>query len=64
MSKIVLKSDGVAYYEKMSKSNCKVEILQGNWQEIIKENEKCPFELEKGELIRCFIIPDGENSHL
>ena len=33
-------------------------------QEIIKENEKCPFELEKGELIRCFIIPDGENSCL
>lgn len=58
MSKIVLKSDGVAYYEKMPQSNCKVEILQGNWQEIIKENEKCPFELDKGELIRCFIIPD------
>ena len=58
MSKIVLKPDGVAYYEKMSQSNCKVEILQGNWQEIIKQSEKCPFELEKGELIRCFIIPD------
>lgn len=60
MSKIVLKPDGTAYYDKISQSNCKVEILQGNWQEIIKESEKCPFELEKGELIRCFIIPDGE----
>ena len=30
MSKIVLTPDGTAYYEKMSQSNCKVEILQGN----------------------------------
>lgn len=60
MSKIVLRSDGIAYYEKMSKSGCKVEILQGDWQETIRANEKIPFELEKGELIRCFIFPAGE----
>lgn len=62
MSKIVLRSDGVAYYEKIPQSNCKVEILQGDWQEIIKANEKIPFALEYGELIRCFIFPYGENA--
>lgn len=62
MSKIVLRSDGVAYYEKIPQSNCKVEILQGDWREIIKANEKIPFALENGELIRCFIFPFGENT--
>lgn len=60
MSKIVLRSDGVSYYEKLPQSNCRVEIIQGEWQDIIRTNEKKPFALEKGELVRCFILPAGE----
>lgn len=64
MSKVVLRSDGVAYYEKITQSRCSVEITQDDWQEIIKVNEKIPFKLEQGELIRCFIIPAEEKISL
>lgn len=64
MSKIVLRSDGVAYYEKITQSRCSVEITQDDWQEIIKVNEKIPYNLEQGELIRCFIIPAEEKTSL
>lgn len=56
-SKIVLKPDGAACYERIEHSGCKVEILQGDWQEIVRANEKIPFKLENGELVRSFIIP-------
>lgn len=60
MSKVVLEPDGVAYYEETHQSGCKVEIAQNDWQEVIRQNEKIPFELEHGELIRCSIFPVGE----
>lgn len=56
-SRIVLKSDGTAFYEKLSHSGCKVEIIQNDWQEIIRKNEKIPFDLKGGELVRSFVIP-------
>lgn len=55
-----MKPDGAAYYERTPQSGCKVEIVQNDWQEVIRQNEKIPFELEHGELIRCFIFPVGE----
>lgn len=63
-SKVVLKPDGAACYEKMTYSGCKVEILQEDWQEIVKANEKEPFELENGELVRSFVIPSCEKTAL
>lgn len=60
MSRIILRDDGAAFYEKLSHSGCKVEILQKDWREIIRENEKLPFDLKNGELVRSFIVP-GEN---
>lgn len=58
MSKIVLKHD-LAYYEKMSVSNCKIEIENENknWIELVNQNEKVPFAIDNGELVRVFIIP-------
>ncbi|MBD5544748.1 MAG: hypothetical protein HDR01_11060 [Lachnospiraceae bacterium] len=43
MSKIVLEENGEAYYEKMRRSGCKAIIREGDFQEIIRENEKLPF---------------------
>lgn len=56
MSKIVLNC-GVAYYEKMPVTGCKITVTGKNWIELIKENEKITFALDKGELVRTFIIP-------
>lgn len=56
MSKIVLEQ-GVAYYEKQSVSGCKIIITDKDWTELVRENEKKPFAIDRGELIRTFIIP-------
>lgn len=64
MSKIVLEENGVAYYEKMEKSGCKVMIREENFEDIIRENEKIPFRLEDGELMRVFVILQGSKLSL
>ena len=56
MSRIVIDLDGKAYYEAMEQSGCKVSISNQDWLEIIAENEKVPFAINQGELIRVFII--------
>ena len=57
-SKIVLTPDGTAYYETLEESGCKIFFEKRNFQEILKENVKKPFDLKDGELIRTFIIQD------
>lgn len=64
MSKIVLEENGDAYYEKMEKSGCKVMIREENFEDIIRENEKIPFRLEDGELMRVFVILQGSKLSL
>lgn len=59
-SKIVLEADGSAYYESLEESGCKVFFDSRNCWEILKENEKCPFDLKNGELIRAFIIEEEQ----
>lgn len=56
MSRIVLEKTGTAYYEKMNESGCKVVFSQKEWIELIRENEKIPFDINKGEIIRVFVI--------
>lgn len=53
--RIVLKEDGNAYYEKMDDTACTIELTTKTWQDIIAEQEKIPFQLDQGEMIRCFI---------
>lgn len=64
MSKIVLETNGAAYYKKMSHSGCKVAILRGDWREAVRTNEKIPFDLKNGELIRCFLNSSEEKTDL
>lgn len=63
-SKIVLKADGTACYEKLPQSGCKVEIINENWQEIVRKNERIPFNLKDGELVRSFVISDKSECSL
>lgn len=57
-SQIVLQH-GSAYYEKLPVSRCRIEIESEskNWIDIVNQNEKIPFALDRGELVRVFIIP-------
>ncbi len=65
MSKIVLEN-GFSYYKKTPVSCCKIEIVNENknWIEIVSQNEKIPFAIDKGELVRVFIIPSGDNTQI
>ena len=62
MSKIVLSDDGEAYYEKIPVSACTVKTTQQDLISLIKENEKAPFSLETGELMRVFVKPSDNKS--
>lgn len=64
MSKVVLESDGSAFYEKLPKCGCKVSVSSGNWREIVRKNEKVPFAIDRGEMVRVFVIRNGEESSL
>lgn len=59
LSRIVLEKDGMAFYEKMNESGCNVIVTQKDWKDLIRENEKLPFNIDKGELMRVFVIPSG-----
>ena len=65
MSKIVLQH-GLAYYKKVPVSYCKIEIENENknWIELVNQNEKNPFAIDKGELVRVFIIPSTDKTQI
>lgn len=60
MSKIVLKENGDAYYEKMGSSGCKFIIDICSWKELLHQSEKRPFALNEGELVRTFLTKENE----
>ncbi len=65
MSKIMLEN-GYAYYEKIPESCCKIELENENkkWTELVSQNEKIPFAIDKGELVRAFIIPSEDSTQI
>ncbi len=63
MSRIVLEQ-GVASYEKLAVSGCKVEITDKSWLELVRKNEKLPFAIDKGELVRTFVIPSEADTRI
>lgn len=64
LSRVVLKEDGIAFYEKMDESACSVTVIQKDWKELIRENERTPFHIREGELMRVFVIPSEEDISL
>ncbi len=64
MSKIEFDELGNAYYKGMEESGCKVSIVKDNWLELIRKNEKIPFAINQGELIRVFVITSKEATYL
>lgn len=64
MSKVVIDEQGKVYLEEMEETGCKVSVDKREWTEILHENERKPFRLEDGELIRTFIIPRGEQKDI
>ena len=57
MSRIVLLEDGEAFYEKIPVSACTVNLTRQDILSLIREKEKIPFSIDKGELMRVFIKP-------
>lgn len=64
MSRIMLEEDGTAYFEKLSESGCSATVTKKDWLTLITENEKVPFRINKGELMRVFINLSGEEAEL
>ena len=64
MSKVVIDEQGKVYLEEMEETGCKVSVDKREWTEILHENERKPFRLEDGELIRTFIIPRGKQKDI
>ncbi|NLZ47139.1 MAG: hypothetical protein GX896_10660 [Clostridiales bacterium] len=60
MCKIVLKSNGEAYYERLENSGCKFIHDTRHWKEMLYESECRPFKLMEGELIRTFVTEEND----
>lgn len=56
MSKIVISENGRAYYMPLAQSGCSIVISGEDWKNIIRQQEKIPFAIGKGELMRIIII--------
>jgi len=63
-SKIVLDEEGRVYMEETGETGCKVFVDKRDWLEILRDNERIPFRINEGELVRTFIIPRGRETDL
>ncbi len=52
--KVVLDQDGNAYYEETELYEPVLEPMRTDWTEVLREQEKLPFLIDRGELIRFF----------
>lgn len=63
MSRVSLDGRGRAFYEGMDESGCKVMETSEDWRTILEQQQKLPFALDKGELVRVFVAAaSGEQS--
>lgn len=52
--KIILHNEGNAYYQKAEIFEPTIKPMESDWKEVAREQEKCPFAIDKGEFIRFF----------
>lgn len=55
-SRIVMDKDGAAWYETSNKIENTITVSNDSWRDILKEQEKVRFSIEKGELLRIFLM--------
>lgn len=66
LCRIELCADGRAFYRRQAQSGCTVQLAQGDWQDLLRRQEKRPFDLQNGELMRVFALtsPQGQTQLL
>lgn len=64
MSKVVLGEEGLARYERMEESGCSVSVTDKDWETIVIESEKRKFRIDKGEMLRVFVMPSQGEKEL
>ncbi len=62
--RIELKENGDAFYSVLDEPVFNIQILNESVPVIIKAQERIPFELEKGEMVRFFILPGSQEVKL
>lgn len=62
LCRIELCADGRAFYRRQVQSGCTVQLAQGDWQDLLRRQERRPFDLQNGELMRVFALasPQGQ----
>lgn len=55
MSRIVLESDGTAYFEKLESTGCRFIASDSPWETLLQESERSAFALYDGELVRIYL---------
>ncbi len=52
--KIIIDTEGKAYYKREDNYEPIIKSMESDWMEVVKDQEKIPFEIDKGEFIRFF----------
>ncbi len=52
--KVILDNEGIAYFCKAENPKLVIEPMNCDWKELVREQQKIPFAIDKGELIRFF----------
>lgn len=52
--KVILDEDGIAYFCKVENQKLAIEPMTKDWKNVVREQQKIPFGIDKGELIRFF----------
>ncbi len=66
LCRIELCADGRALYRRQAQSGSTVQLARGDWQGLLRRQEKRPFDLQNGELMRVFALtsPQGQTQLL
>ena len=66
LCRIELCADGRAFYRRQTQTGCTVQLAQGDWQSLLRQQERRPFDLQNGELMRVFALtsPQGKTQLL